>query len=106
MKVHPTTNNIYELFKEYEVPAKSIEDFLLKYSRPGAHSDRGEDFVQERIQSHKKDFEKYGYTFITHHDSKTGNIVSYYGNIEPVCETCPDSDMCDQVKYDCPELYV
>lgn len=72
--------NQYELFKEYEVQAESVEDFLMRYSKPKAHTLRGEEHVQLRIDSYTEELEKFGFCFITHHDSVTGEIVSYYGS--------------------------
>lgn len=70
--------NLYERFKVYRVPADSLTDFLERYTKPSAHRERGEEYVAARIASHQEDLNKYGYTFITHHDSKTGDTVSYY----------------------------
>ena len=70
--------DLKEVFRKYEVKADSVEDFLKRYTKPDRHELRGEEYVQARIQSHKEDLQKYGYTFITHHDSITGQTVSYY----------------------------
>lgn len=71
--------NSYEKFKEYEVSANSLEDFLQKYTKHRQHEGRGAEYVKNRIESHAQDMKKFGFTFITHHDSVTGEIVSYYG---------------------------
>lgn len=71
--------NMYETFKQYKVEADSVEDFLNKYTKSNRHQSRGIEYVKARIDSHKKDLNRYGYTFITHHDSVTGETVSYYG---------------------------
>lgn len=68
-----------EVFREYRVHADSIEEFLNKYTKPRSHGERGEEYVQDRIQFHKERLSNYGYTFITRHDSITGDNVSYYG---------------------------
>ena len=73
------TNKSYELFKKYVVDADGIEDFLLRYTKHSRHYGRGEEYAQTRIESYKQDFEKYGFVFIPHHSSKTGEVVSYYG---------------------------
>jgi len=73
-------NMSYNAFKKYEVKAENLEDFLEKYTKRGRHKERGEEYVEARIKSHSEDLSKYGYTFITHHDSITGETVSYYGN--------------------------
>ena len=71
--------NMYETFKKYKVEADNVEDFLNKYTKNNAHQSRGMEYVKARIDSHKEDLDRYGYTFITHHDSVTGETVSYYG---------------------------
>lgn len=76
--------DLKEEFKKYEVKAENITDFLKKYSKPSRHEQRGLEYVAVRIQSHTEDLNKYGYTFITHHDSITGECVSYYGNKQEV----------------------
>lgn len=70
--------NQYEAFKKYQVEAVSLENFLEQYTKRDRHSARGKEYAQTRIESHQKDLEKYGFTFITHHDSVTGEIVAYY----------------------------
>ena len=72
--------NGYEAFKEHEVKADNLEEFLKRYTKRRAHEERGVEYIKARIKSHSEHLEKYGYTFITHHDSVTGEIVSYYGN--------------------------
>lgn len=39
------------------------------------------DYSSADYEAHKRDIEKYGFTFIPHHESVTGNIVSYYGKV-------------------------
>ncbi len=68
----------YESFKKYEVKADSLEDFLKRYTKYDRHEGRGKEYVECRIKSHREDMDKYGFTFITHHDSVTGRTVSYY----------------------------
>ncbi len=68
----------YEAFKKYQVEADSIEDFIRKYGKHDRYYGRGEEYMKVCLASHKKDFEKYGFDFITHHNSKTGETVSYY----------------------------
>jgi hypothetical protein len=68
----------YENFKKYEVKADSLEDFLKRYTKYARHEGRGEEYVECRIKSHQEDMDKYGFTFISHHDSVTGQVVAYY----------------------------
>lgn len=70
---------LFDEFKKYEVKAKSLEEFCEKYHKPEAYKQRGREYMQADLQSHKQDIEKYGYTFIPAFDSITGNIVAYYG---------------------------
>jgi hypothetical protein len=79
-KVKSMSISSYKSFEKYKVDAESIEDFLEKYTKPSKHKERGQEYVECRIRSHKEDLEKYGFTFITHHDSITGQCVSWYGN--------------------------
>lgn len=72
--------NVYEHYKKYEVKADSLENFLKKYTKYSRHEGRGKEYVNCRIKSHQEDLSKYGFTFITHHDSVTGETVSWYGN--------------------------
>lgn len=72
--------NCYEHYKQYKVNADSIEDFLKIYTKYDKHEGRGKDYVKCRIESHKEDLKKYGFTFIIHHDSITGETVAFYGN--------------------------
>ena len=32
------------------------------------------------------------------------SLIKHFENVTN-CSTCPDADMCDQVKYDCPKWY-
>jgi len=71
--------NFKEEYRKYEVKANSVEDFLIRYTKPSRNEGRPKDYLEARIKSHTEDLEKYGFTFITHHDSITGQCVSYYG---------------------------
>jgi folate-dependent tRNA-U54 methylase TrmFO/GidA len=71
--------SLYESFKKYQVKADSIEDFHNKYHKASRFTDRGQDYVDCVIKSSYEEFNKDGFTFITHHDSKTGETVSWYG---------------------------
>lgn len=68
----------YESFKKYVVEASSLEEFLEKYTKHDRHAGRGPEYVNARTKSHQEDIDKYGFTFITHHNSKSGETVSYY----------------------------
>ena len=70
--------NSYDTFKKYAVNADSLEEFLEKYTKHERHAGRGSEYVAVRIKSHQEDIDKSGFTFITHHDSKSGETVAYY----------------------------
>ena len=74
--------SIFETMKKYEVVAESVEDFCNRYHQRSKFHDRGEEFMQCDIESHKKDLEKYGYTLIPKGTSVTGENVTYYGRKE------------------------
>ena len=71
-------SDLFTKFKKYIVYADSLQDFIDKYHKPGKINDfnREADF-----KGHKDDILKYGFTIIPHHDSITGELVSYYGKI-------------------------
>lgn len=71
--------SLYEAFRKYALPADSLEDFCLKYHKRSAYHDRGADYMECDLQSHKEELEKFGYTFIPKGSSTTGDIISYYG---------------------------
>ena len=72
------TMSSYELFKKYQVEADSIEDFIRNYGKHNRYYGRGNEYMNACLASHKEHLEKYGFDFITHHDSKTGETVAYY----------------------------
>lgn len=71
--------SIYEAFKKYAVhDVHSVEEFLDKYTKHDRHWGRGEDYALHRIASYTQEFEEDGFTFMSHHESKTGEVVAYY----------------------------
>lgn len=73
-------NTSYENFKKYQVTdVKSVEEFHNKYHKHDRYLGRGQDYAQCVINSSIEELKKYGFTIITHHDSNTGECVSYYG---------------------------
>ena len=71
----------YAHFKRFAVPASNVQDFLQRYSKPKAHALRGSEHVALRIKSYQRELQQYGFCFITHHDSVTGEIVAYYPDL-------------------------
>jgi hypothetical protein len=71
---------LYESFKQYKVEAKSVEEFCLEYYKHKKLHNRGESYIRIIIESKIKELKENGFTFISHHDSKTGEIVSFYCN--------------------------
>lgn len=67
-------------FLVYRVEAKSISDFLARYYKPERYNGRGEDYASCLLASHEEHLAEEGYDFITHHDSITGRVVSFYGD--------------------------
>ena len=62
----------------YAVEAKSVKDFLERYTRPACHATRGPEYVSARIAWHSDQVARYGYTIISRHESATGDIVAYF----------------------------
>lgn len=69
-------DDMYMKFKKYIVFAESLKEFCDQWHRPNKVGDKEADY-----EDHKKELEKYGFTFIPGSTSKTGEIVSYYGKI-------------------------
>ncbi|MBS5307733.1 hypothetical protein [Clostridium sp.] len=79
-------SNLYELYKKYEVKdVKTIEEFLKKYGKYDRYEGRGEEYFNCSIKSNEEDLNKYGYTIISHHDSVTGRVVSFYNKEDSQC---------------------
>ena len=70
--------DIKEIMRKYQVNAESVEEFCNRYYQKRAYTDRGSEYVQVVLKTAHEDLEKYGYCFITHHDSITGENVTYY----------------------------
>ena len=76
----------YIAFQKYEVMADNVEDFIQKFGKPSRYEERGSEYMECVLQSHTRQLFAYGYTFISNHDSKTGEIVSYYGRNKEVSQ--------------------
>lgn len=74
------TRTIGDLFRQYEVEATSVEDFMDRYYKAERYIGRGEVYALLLLQSYKNELRDKGFTFISQHDSITGRIVSYYGD--------------------------
>lgn len=67
-------------WRKYEVKdVSSVEDFLNKYTKHDRHAGWGPEYVAMRIKTHKQDLLKYGYCFMSRHESVTGQPVAYFG---------------------------
>ena len=70
---------------KYVVYADSVRDFLLRYGKPDRYMGRGEDYFEYCVASHEKDVERFGYDFLSHHDSITGECVCFVPTILDKC---------------------
>lgn len=73
-----STMSTYDRFKRYEVKANSLEDFFRTYGREDRYFNRGEEYMRVVYETAKEELEMYGFTYITPHNSKCGDTVSYY----------------------------
>jgi len=69
----------YERMKKYAVPADSVDDFLNRYYKRDRYTGRGPEYAACLLKSYTEEFEEYGFCFISHHDSNTGEVVAFYG---------------------------
>lgn len=71
----------YELFEKYLVSdCKTLEEWADKYRKPDRYKMRDSylpGYSKAVLQSHKEDLVKYGITWISDHDSITGQIVAF-----------------------------
>jgi hypothetical protein len=71
--------NVYDGFKKYAInDVKNMEEFLQKYTKHDRHYGRGEEYAKSRIKSYQEKFDRDGFTFMSRHESVTGQIVSFY----------------------------
>jgi hypothetical protein len=67
-----------EHMRKYVVEAASVEDFVRRYNRPAAFAHRDKEYQKASIQSDYADIQKLGYAMISHHDSNTGEVVTWF----------------------------
>lgn len=67
------------LFAKYAAKAKSVSDFLDRYYRRERYTGRGAEYASGLLASYEKDFSEEGICWISHHDSVTGDVVSFLG---------------------------
>lgn len=71
----------FDLFQKNKVSAKSVADFLDRYYKQDRYIGRGQEYAETLLASHEQEFREYGVDFISCHESVTGQIVAYYGDI-------------------------
>ena len=70
------------MFEANAVDCSSVEDFLERYYKPQRYHGRGADYAAALLQDYVHKFERNGTVFISHHDSVTGRVVSYFRKAE------------------------
>jgi len=70
-------NEQKDMFEKYAVEAGSLEDFMMRYYKRDRYTGRGEEYAQTLLASYQEDMDKFGIAWISHHDSVTGEVVSY-----------------------------
>jgi len=68
-----------EMWREYEVQAYSLPDFMKRYYKPNRYHERGEEYAATLLAGHQEDFDRDGYDVISHWDSVTGQTVAFFG---------------------------
>jgi hypothetical protein len=75
-------NKAYETFKKYAVnDVSSVEEFLKKYTKHSRLEGRDDVYNKTRLESYQKEYDELGFTFMTHHESKSGEVVSFYKSL-------------------------
>jgi hypothetical protein len=70
--------NPFDAWRKYQVPAESVADFLARYYRADRYTGRGEDYAAVLLASYTREASEDGVCAISHHDSRTGEIVAWY----------------------------
>ncbi len=55
----------------------TVKEFLDKYYRPDRYTGRGAEYAAVLVKSHEDNCKRWGYDLISHHDSKTGEVVYF-----------------------------
>jgi phage terminase small subunit len=72
-------SNLFEKMKEYQVTdVNTIEEFCNRYYKYNSFKGRGKEHMEYVIKSDYEEIKRFGYCMITHHDSITGEIVTFY----------------------------
>jgi hypothetical protein len=83
------------MFENNRVSAESIDDFINKYYKPSRLTAQGyPDYEQILKASHNQDFLEHGFDIISHHDSRTGEVVAYFGT-----DKYPDRKVITPIEY-------
>jgi hypothetical protein len=77
-----------EMWREYEVQADSLPDFMQRYYKPDRYHGRGEEYAAVLLAGHQEDFDRDGYDVISHWDSVTGQTVAFFGPHAHQCCSC------------------
>jgi hypothetical protein len=56
----------------------NVADFLAKYYKTDRYTGRGEEYAAGLLASYQANYDRDGFTFISRHDSKTGEIVALF----------------------------
>ena len=67
------------MFGDNAVQASSVKDFLDRYYRADRYTGRGTEYADALVASHQQSFAKHGFTIISRHDSRTGEVVAFFG---------------------------
>jgi len=67
-----------QLFRKDAVKAKSVSDFLDRYYKPDRYKGRGAEYAAALLASYREDVARDGWVIISHHDSRTGEVVAYF----------------------------
>ena len=72
----------YEYYKKYQVKAKSVDDFLKRYTNyNNSHQQIAPH--EDRLKSYQEELEEKGFCYMTKFMSITGRPVTYYSEPTP-----------------------
>lgn len=60
----------------------TVREFVETYYKNSRLRGRGDDYAESVIASHEAYFEKHGYDLISRHESRMGELVSFFGHLK------------------------
>lgn len=64
--------------KDAVTDVQTVQEFADRYYRPERYTGRGADYAALCVKSLVEMVQKHGYCWLSHHESRTGNVVAFF----------------------------